>query len=134
MRTRTRRNVAAAVRGARVSAVTVSISAGVTSGRSCAIGLRRSTTSRTRRSAASANTKAARGGNGSRGIGCGTGRGPRGVLRCSAARDGGGQAVIPIGGGSQSMIGVVNDAGSGGIRDAVIRALQRSVQQRRHLL
>jgi hypothetical protein len=32
------------------------------------------------------------------------------------------------------MIGDVNDAGSGGIRDAVMGALQRSVRQRRHLL
>jgi hypothetical protein len=31
--------------------------------------------------------------------------------------------VIPTGGGSQSMIGVVNDTGLGGIRDAVIGAL-----------
>jgi len=58
----------------------------------------------------------------------------RGVRRCSAAGDGGRHAVIPTGGGSQSMIGDVNDAGSGGIRDAVIGVLQRSVRYRRHLL
>ena len=44
------------------SATTVSISAGANSGRSCAIGRRRSITSNTRRSAASAKTAAARGG------------------------------------------------------------------------
>jgi hypothetical protein len=49
------------------------------------------------------------------------------VRRCSAAGDGGGHALIPTGGGSQSMIGVVNDTGWDGIRDAVIGALQRSV-------
>jgi hypothetical protein len=32
------------------------------------------------------------------------------------------------------MIGVVKDAGSGGIQDAVIGALQRWVRQERHLL
>ena len=42
--------------------------------------------------------------------------------------DGGGHAVTPTGGGSQSMIGVVNDTGSDGIRDAVISALQRAVR------
>jgi hypothetical protein len=109
------------------------MSAGVTSERSCAMGLRRSTTSRTRRSAASANTSASRGGIGSL-IGRGTGRRLRVVRRCSAADDGGGHAVIPTGGGSQSMIGVVNDGGTCGIRDAVMHALQRSVRQRRHLL
>ena len=133
-RTRTRRSIAAAVCGARVSAVTVSMSAGATSGRSCAMGLRRSTTSSTRRSAASANATAARGGNGSRGTVCGTDRKLRVVRRCSAAGDGGGHAAIPTGGGSQSMIGVVSDTGSDEIRDAVIGALQRWVRLRRHLL
>jgi hypothetical protein len=115
------------------------------------MGLRRSTTSITRRSAASANTTTAWGGKGSRGTGRGTGRwgysprkpavrppegkgDGRGVRRCSAAGDGGGHAVIPTGGGSQSMIGDVNDAGSSEIRDAVNGVLQRSVRQRRHLL
>jgi len=106
----------------------VSMSAGVTSGRSCAMGLRRSTTSRTRRSEASTNTAAARGGKVSRGTGRGIERKGRGVWRCNAAGDGGGHAVIPTGGGSQSMIGDVNDACSGGIGDAVIGVLQRSVR------
>jgi hypothetical protein len=76
----------------------------------------------------SANTSAERGGNGSRGTGRGTDRSERAVRRCSAAGEGGGQAVIPTGGGSQSMIGVVSETGSGEIRDAVIGALQRSVR------
>jgi hypothetical protein len=46
--------------------MTVSISAGATSGRSCATGLRRSITSSTLRSAASANMTAVRGGSASR--------------------------------------------------------------------
>ena len=50
----------------RLSSITVSISAGASSGRSCATGLRRSITSSTRRNAASAKMTAVRGGSASR--------------------------------------------------------------------
>jgi hypothetical protein len=56
------------------------------------------------------------------------GRRGRVVRRCNAAEFGGGHAVIPTGGGSQSMIGVVNDTGSDGTRDAVMVVLQRSMR------
>ena len=57
------------------------------------------------------------------------GQGARGVRDAARPVRAAGTAVIPTGGGSQSMIGVVNDTGSGGMRDAVIGALQRSVRR-----
>ena len=63
VRSRTRRSTAAlSGPAARVSVKTMSSSGGVSIGRSCAIGLRRSITSSTRRSAASAKANAAAGG------------------------------------------------------------------------
>ena len=91
VRSRTRRSTAAPPVGVvRVMATTASISVGANSVRSCATGLRRSTTSRTRRSAVSANTAAARGGAESRAVRTGpaaAGAGCAGAARRATAVD-----------------------------------------------